>query len=186
MKKLAIASIAVIFATLLSIQGAQAGQLSTNGASIQWDESNFYYPSGCSSFTFNYTLDNSVLFADITVTNKFGDKAASTSFSGEGTQGAKSLQICSTYAKPEFAPFLLSFEVQQSHSRGSGKADIVTAPLNFISRTATPIKSQPPAASQLPDLSQGLKVCVDKKTYSLIRANSAGNCSAGRLLRILK
>jgi hypothetical protein len=186
MKKLAIASIAAIFATLLSIQSAQAGQLSSNDASISWDESNFYYPSGCSSFTFNYNLANSVLFASIKVTNKFGDNAGSTSLSGTGTSGAKSLQICSTYAKPEFAPFLLSFEVQQSFSTGSGKADIVTAPLNFISRSATPTKSQTPAASQSPDLSQGLKVCVDKKTYSLIRANSAGKCSAGQLLRILK
>ena len=183
MKKLAIASVAVVFATLLSIQSAQAGQLSTNDASISWDESNFYYPSGSSTLTFNYNLANSVLFASIKVTNKFGDNVGSAFLNGTGTSGAKSLQLYSNLgATPEFAPFLLSFEVQQR----SGKADIVTAPLNFISRSATPTKSQPPAANQSPDLSQGLKVCVDKKTYSLIRANSAGKCSAGRLLRILK
>lgn len=169
--KLIVTALSVLVMSIAGGQAANAGQLSSNGATISWNDANFYYPTGCSSFTFNYTLESKVLLAEIKVTNKFGDNVGSTILTGTGTNGATNLQICSTYAKPELAPFELTFEVNQSHSVGNGSVSVVTAPLVFLSRTSA---------------SNGSKVCVNKKSFNLTRANASGKCSSGWVLRTLK
>jgi hypothetical protein len=193
MKKSAATMVLLLGVVFGFTPSAQAGELSTNGATVSWDDATFYYPSGCSQFRLNYSLAPSVLIVDIAVTNKFGDNVGSTLILGSGTQGSKTLQICRSSATPQLAPFTMSMEVQQSHSSGDGSTSVVSSPLVFLSRdgavtptpTPTPTATSAPIASPTPTQTK-IFVCVNKKNFSVKRAPSSKKCSKGWVLKSFK
>jgi hypothetical protein len=114
--------------------------LSAAGASIGWDDSAFYVPSVCTSYTFNYTASNKVLIAQIKITNRFNDEIASAMFFGPGS-GKVSLQVCTG---ADFSGTKVVLEVSGSLTNG-GSDDIVSTPITFLPRTGSPTSTPAPA-----------------------------------------
>lgn len=163
-----------LLASLSFGSAAHAGQLATNGASISWDDSRIYYPSGCSSISLSYTLDPSVLIADVRIVNAFGDEVGSSLLMGEGTSGSAGLQVCNFDVKPTGAPFQIVLEVQQSHVSGDGSSSIVEAPFTFLTRNSG---------------TTGVArtyVCVKKGNFKVKKAPASRFCNSGWVLRSFK
>ena len=192
----------VVFLLVLSSMAigtsANASQLSTNGGSISWDTTKFFYPSGCSSFNFSYSIASSVNFANIRVLNKFGDVVGSQGIYGSGTSGSTSMQICNSGVSPNLAPFEISLRVVQKISTGNGSESVVSAPLTFLSRNSSPapIATTPPApiattpppstVPQNPSISIGAALCVNKRTLNVQLAPATLVCPRGTVLRALR
>ena len=133
----------ISFSTLLAISNANAGALSSPaGVSISWDDSSFYIPSGCTSYVFTYTATSKVLLADILITNKFSDKIGSTTIFGPNT-GKTSVQVCSGN---DFTGTKVSLDIKGSAVYG-GTDDVVSTPIAFLSRSATPTTTPAPIAT---------------------------------------
>jgi hypothetical protein len=169
---------------------ANASELSTNGGSISWDTTKFFYPSGCSSFNFSYSIASSVNFANIKILNKFGDVVGSKGIYGSGTTGSTSMQICNTGVSPKLAPFEITLRVAQKISTGDGSESVVSAPLTFLSRNSSPapIATTPPANTQPQNsnVNTGTALCVSKKTLNVKLAPATLVCPRGTVLRALR
>ena len=169
---------------------ANASELSTNGGTISWDPAKFFYPSGCSSFDFSYSIASSVNFANIKILNKFGDVVGTKGVYGTGTSGTTSMQICKTGVSPKLAPFEISLRVVQKFSTGDGSEAVVSAPLTFLSRNSSraPIATTPPASTepQNSNINIGTALCVRKKTLNVKLAPATLVCPKGTVLRKLR
>jgi hypothetical protein len=188
-------SVTVVLTMVSLGVAANAAQLSTNGASISWDESTVFYPSGCGAVRINHSVASSVLMAEVSIFNKFGDNVGSTIIFGEGIPGSQNLQVCSFDAAPSGAPFRLELEVQQSYVSGDGSSSIVSSPFTFQSRTSsTPVVTTPPSpvvttppsptATTPPSASSTRTfVCVNRKSLRVTRAPSSLVCKKGTVLR---
>ena len=140
---------------------ASAGQLSVKGVAVDWDDSSLYQPSGCSLYYFNFLSDEGVLFADLILTNKFGDKLGSGSISG--SSGRSSMQICSTFA--DFTPPLsLTLDVQRRSVNSDGSKGSISTTISLLSRSSTTpsqknstIQSSDELLSQITKLTQSVK-----------------------------
>lgn len=166
--------LAIMLTSMSLGNAAYAGQLSTNGASITWDESRIYYPTGCSSIAIGYSLDSTVLIADVSIINAFGDEVGSTLLMGEGTSGSSGLQVCNFDVKPTGAPFQIVLEVQQSYVSGDGSSSIVEMPFSFLTRN-----SSAPVSSRT-------FVCVKKSNFKIKKAPASRFCNSGWVLRSFK
>jgi len=81
--RIALVSLVMITSSAFVVSTAQAGQLSSAaGASISWDDSTFYVPTGCTGHSFNYAASAQVLIGNIEITNMYNDKSGSTVFFG--------------------------------------------------------------------------------------------------------
>jgi len=142
MKTLRLFLVGLLIATtsLFAVSVANAGQLSTAGASISWDDTTFYEPSSCTSYTFTYTATNKVLFANIKITNKFNDEVGGTIFSGPNS-GKASVQVCTG---KDLSGAKVVLKVTGSVIYG-GTDDIVSTPITFLSRSGSPTASSTPA-----------------------------------------
>ena len=128
--------------SLFAASVANAGQLSTAGASISWDDSTFYEPSSCTSYLFTYTATNKVLFADIKITNKFNDEVGGTIFFGPNS-GKASVQVCTG---KDLSGAKVVLKVTGSASYG-GTDDIVSTPITFLSRSGAPSTTPAPTVT---------------------------------------
>ncbi|KGA20200.1 hypothetical protein GM50_2985 [freshwater metagenome] len=137
-----IAGLLVTIYSVFSLSNANAGQLSAAGATISWDDSTFYEPSACTGYNFNYTASNKVLLADIEITNRFNDKIGSTIFFGPNS-GRVSVQVCTG---KDLTGTKVALVVKGSASNG-GTDDVVSTPITFLSRSATPTVTPAPNAT---------------------------------------
>jgi hypothetical protein len=131
--RLLLASLLIAISSVFFLSNANAGQLSAAGASISWDDSTFYEPSACTSYTFNYTASNKVLLADIKITNRFNDEIGSTIFFGPNS-GRVSVQVCTG---KDLSGTKVVLNVKGSAVYG-GTDDIVSSPITFLSRSGSP------------------------------------------------
>jgi hypothetical protein len=131
--RILIAGLLVTIYSVFSLSNANAGQLSAAGATISWDDGTFYEPSLCTGYNFEYTASNKVLFADIEITNRFNDKIGSATFSGSKPSGKVSVQVCTG---KDLTGTKVALVVKGSSVYG-GSDDIVSAPISFLSRTAS-------------------------------------------------
>ena len=142
MNKLRLLLVGLLITTtsLFMVSVANAGQLSTAGASISWDDSTFYEPSSCTSYTFSYTATNKVLIGEIKITNRFNDEVGSMSFFGPNS-GKISVQVCTG---KDLSGTKVVLKVTGSASYG-GTDDIVSTPITFLSRSGSTTASTTPA-----------------------------------------
>jgi hypothetical protein len=138
--RLFLVGILITTTSLLAVSVANAGQLSTAGASISWDDSTFYMPSGCTRYNFSYTATNKVLLANIKITNKFNDEVGSTTFFGPNS-GSVSVQVCSNN---DLTGTKVDLVVRGSSTYG-GTDGIVSTPITFLSRSSSPAATPAPA-----------------------------------------
>jgi hypothetical protein len=137
--RLLLVGILITTTSVFAVSTANAGQLSTSGASISWDDSTFYVPSGCTRYNFSYSATNKVLLASIKITNRFNDEVGSTTFFGPNT-GSVSVQVCSNN---DLSGTKVDLVVRGSSTYG-GTDGIVSAPITFLSRSATPTVTPAP------------------------------------------
>ena len=143
MKKLRLLLVGLLITTtsFFPVSIANAGELSTAGASISWDESTFYEPSlGCTSYNFSYSGSNKVSSALIQITNKFNDQLGTAYIFGPNT-GKISVQVC---AGKDLTGTKVFLKVTGSATYG-GTSDIVSTPITFLSRSSSPKASSTPA-----------------------------------------
>lgn len=140
--RLFLASLLIAISSVFFLSNANAGQLSAAGASITWDDSTFYEPSACTSYTFNYTASNKVLLADIKITNRFNDEIGSTIFFGPNS-GRVSVQVCTG---KDLSGTKVVLNVKGSAVYG-GTDDIVSAPITFLSRSGSPTTAPVPTVT---------------------------------------
>jgi hypothetical protein len=140
--RLLLVGLLIAATSLFAVSIANAGQLSTAGASISWDDTTFYEPSSCTSYTFTYTATNKVLFADIKITNKFNDEIGGTIFFGPNS-GKASVQVC---AGKDLSGAKVVLKVTGSASYG-GTDDIVSTPITFLSRSGSPSTTPAPTVT---------------------------------------
>lgn len=138
--RILLVSLFVFVASVSLSPTANAGQLSAAGASISWNDNEFYTPSGCTKYTFNYTATNKVLLASIRITNKFNDEVGSTTFFGPNA-GAVSVQVCSSY---DLTGTKVALDVRGSSVYGGTDA-IVSTPITFLSRNGSSASTPAPA-----------------------------------------
>lgn len=145
MKKFRIFTVGLLITILsvFSLLSANASQLSAAGATISWDGSTFYEPSACTGYNFEYTASNKVLFADIEITNRFNDKIGSTIFFGTKPSGRVSVQVCSGN---DLTGTKVALIVKGSSIYG-GTDDIVSTPITFLSRSASPSATPAPTVT---------------------------------------
>lgn len=79
---------------LVNVESASASEATDGTTTVTWDESSMYVPSGCSSFTFNYTSNATRLyFSNIVLVNAYGDNLGQ-SLTFNKPSGTTSIQVC--------------------------------------------------------------------------------------------
>ena len=140
--RLFLVSLLIASTSLFATSVANAGQLSTSGASISWDESTFYIPKDCTRYNFSYSATNKVNLANIKITNKFNDEIGSTIFFGPNS-GSVSVQVCDNN---DFTGTKVDLIVRGSVTYG-GTDGIVSTPITFLSRSGSTSATPAPAAT---------------------------------------
>ena len=183
MKKIvvAIASLGLMAGSVAGASYATAapGSLTGVATSISWDDSNWYIPTGCSDYTFNYTSTPAAFLSEVTILNQFGDKLGSKSVGGgygEGGSGSVAVQVCSFRVGDDVGqefPVVIQLEDKRSSSYGDGGSQILTGTAVFKTRRA-PAPEAEPAPAPTPTVGEAVKekkkntiVCVNKKTFEV-------------------
>ncbi len=122
----------LLIVTTIYPTSAQAGQLASNGASISWDDSLLYLPTGCSYFYFDYSM-GSAYMVEVNFMNKYGENLG-VGGSGQGGTGQIKTQVC-TFVSFEGA----RIELQVTALKGGINSQIVSAPVNFLSRAGSSV-----------------------------------------------
>jgi hypothetical protein len=137
--RILLAGLLILTGTIFSVAPANAGQLTGAEITISWDDSSLFEPpsvasGNCTSYSFKYTMTTRVLFADIIIKNRFNDKIGSTILSGVTTPGSgeKSVQLC---PGKDLSGSKVVLEVV---GRTGTSNEILSTPITFLSRTATP------------------------------------------------
>jgi hypothetical protein len=161
---------AVIMVSGLSIgvsSVARAGQLDVQGASLSWDDSTFYMPTGCSRFKFNWANNTGrrLLKLGFTMTDPFGDSVAWDSKIGieSGTSGFFDEQICRHQLENGLGPYTVTLTIEDYTSMGAG-AFAASGQLNFIPRPGS--APAPSETAKRPGASGAAQVrCVNRNTF---------------------
>lgn len=122
--------------TILVSANANAGQITSTGATITWDDSSLYAPIACSKFNFDVVIDKSIWQVTLSIKNKFGDIVAGSS-STYGN-GQISLQVCT--GKDLSGTVLVAEIVDQKVV-----TSISEKPITFLSRSASPTPTPAPS-----------------------------------------
>jgi hypothetical protein len=138
---LLIACIAALCFQLVTSSSAFAGQLSVNGGTVSWDESNFYKPSsGCTQYGFTYSYGPTVLLEVISIIDSYGGSLGSDMSSGNNASGI--IQLCSNQNLS--GPLTLTLRVRQSFAAGNGSEQTTSTPITLLNRpVATPVIQTP-------------------------------------------
>lgn len=129
---------------------SRAAELSVSGGQLSWDESTFFEPTGCSSFTFNYFNGTGIrlLQFKMEIKGRFGDKLTDRSVIGMpvGVTGAWSVQICKHQLTDGLGPYTVSLQVEDYN----GSVRSTQGQLFFKSRTATATPTPTPTPTITP------------------------------------
>jgi len=129
----------VLLSLVLSIpmgvtQKAHAAELSALGFTLNWDESAFYLPAGCTNYKFDYRADTNRITAAIRIENQYGDiKGMEAVFSGD-VSGTKTMMICDS---ADLTNTKVVLDVRSTPS-----SQIVSAPIVFKVRETTNSKTK--------------------------------------------
>jgi hypothetical protein len=148
MKKLfsVTAAVALALSSLVLVQPAKANQLEVLGASVTWDASTFFEPTGCSNFNVDYVNGSGIelLLLEFKITSRFGDKLADKAEIGirSGASGRWAIQICKFALTDGLGPYNVELLIKDY----SSNTRTASGSLSFKSRSSTTT----PPSSQLP------------------------------------
>lgn len=134
--------IAIVLASLLSAIGvvgisqpARADSLDVIGATVTWDASTLYEPTGCSSFNFSYQNGSGIrlLQLEFQIKSKYGDSIARESQIGinAGTSGQWRVQVCRSALVDGLGPYQTQLAIEDY----SGSSRVVNGTLSFRARS---------------------------------------------------
>ena len=134
---------------------AAPGTLSGPSATISWDDSGWYVPTGCTQFPIQYTTTGKNLTSDVSFVGPFGDNVGSTGLYGTNTSGTALLQVCSfkLQGMKGDIPLTLRFKDGQNFTEGDGSDQVFEAPIVLKSRSGAPADGS------------RLITCLNKKTF---------------------
>lgn len=128
-------------------------QLDVLGASVSWDPSTLYEPTGCSNFNFDYLNGTGLrlLQFQFQIKSKFGDSIANKAQIGfpAGNSGKWSIQICKSSLVDGLGPYTTELSIEDYQ----GSVRSVTGTLIFLSRgggSATPVPTLRPTQTPIP------------------------------------
>jgi hypothetical protein len=155
---------------------SNATEISAIGGRVTWDESTFYEPIGCSSFSFNYVNGTGIRLLEfkIEIKSRYGDKLNSHSVVGmpAGVTGAWTAQICKSQLTDGLGPYTVTLQVEDY----SGSVRTGQGQLLFKSRTAAATPSPSATPKPTPSATTGgaanltltnLKIKLTSKTAVL-------------------
>lgn len=127
--KISIVLVTLVLSLLMGVtQKAHAAELSALGFRLNWDESAFYLPAGCTTYKFDYKADTNRITAVIRIENQYGDIFEMEPVYSGDISGTKSMMICDSAD-------LTSTKVVLDVRIPSGQ--IVSAPIVFKVRATT-------------------------------------------------
>ena len=110
-------------------QKAHAAELSVLGFTINWDESAFYLPAGCTTYKFNYRADTNRITAAIKIENQYGDILGMEPVYSGDISGTTAMMICDS---ADLTNTKVVLDVRTLPS-----SQIVSAPIVFKARETT-------------------------------------------------
>ena len=167
----AVASAIGLFGTgmLLPAPVAQAASADVMGATVSWDDSKMFRPSGCSRYMFNYSNGTGIrlLILGFSLTDPYGNVVANNSQIGinPGITGNWNTQICRSQVSNGLGPYTLTVEIKDY----AGSVRNASAPFSFV---------EPPAP--LPSAPQEVNAAVANRAASISWTAPATNTTSVR------
>lgn len=127
---LGVAAIALLAASpALATPGSHSGP----SASISWDDTSWYLPTGCSQYPIQYTVTAASLILRVTFLSAYGDDLGSASLGssyGQGASGTVTFQVCSFEVPQDSGadfPITIQLDDSQSSLYGDGSSNVFQA-----------------------------------------------------------
>ena len=178
MKKLisAIASFVLVLTGLMGISApAKASQLEVLGATVTWDSSSLFEPTGCSNFSFSYSNGTGLrlLQLQFQVKSRFGDSVINKSQVGipAGTTGQWRVQVCKSDLVDGLGPYVAELSIEDYQ----GTVRVATGSLGFVSRSGggTAPSNPAPAPGQISP-SQGVSPAAKQVSMRAVSNPGSG------------
>ncbi len=137
MKKKLTATLSV-FALAIGFQlavspSASAGQLSTGGVSVTWDDATLIKPTGCSRIIFNFTADLTVNYGLLTFYTSTGMQFGQ-GMTDPTNPGIATVQVCTGQ---DFTGATLRLNVIKKYNYATGEVFAVSTPVTFLSGSSS-------------------------------------------------
>jgi hypothetical protein len=141
----------VFVLNLFVVPSASAGQLSTGGASVTWDDRSLILPKVCgSNYFFSFQTDGTLGQASLDLLNGYGNSLGYGLLSNSAS-GVGKISVCETATSPFVAPFSFQLTVYNlATSGGNGEKKIASVPITLL--------SQPAKSSSFQKCAKGKKV----------------------------
>lgn len=177
--KILLAFVVAGSAAIMPAVPANSAEISVVGGKLSWDETSFYAPTGCSSFSFNYENGTGIELLEFSmeIKSRYGDVLAWDSVIGmpAGVTGTWSVQICKSDLTDGLGPYSVTLHVEDFY----GSVRLAQGQLVFQSRSGSPAVAQPtltpPAVTPVPNVStpqsskdiKSIRVKLASKTVTL-------------------
>lgn len=136
---LSVLALAIGFQIAVS-PSASAGQLSTGGVSVTWDDSTLIKPTSCSRIIFNFSADSTVNYGLLTFYTPTGLQLGQ-GMTDPSNPGIATVQVC---PGQDFTGATLKLNVVKKYNYATGEVFAVSTPVTFLASTS---------ASTIPTLS---------------------------------
>lgn len=116
---------------------ANAGQLSTGGVNLTWDDKTLILPKVCGEkYSFSYQTDGTLGTGYFDLLNAYGN-SVSYSLISNLPAGISQLNLCDLPTSPFVAPFAVRLTVYTlATSGGNGEPKIVSIPVSLLNQSA--------------------------------------------------
>lgn len=124
---LSVLALAIGFQITVS-PSASAGQLSTGGVSVTWDDATLIKPTGCSRIIFNFSADSTVNYGLLTFYSSTGVQIGQ-GMTDPTNPGIATVQVCTG---SDFAGATLKLNVVKKYNYATGEVFAVSTPVTFL------------------------------------------------------
>jgi TolA-binding protein len=112
---------------------ASAGQLSTGGVSVTWDDSTLIKPTACSRIIFNFSADSTVNYGLLTFYTSTGVQFGQ-GMTDPSNPGIATVQVCNG---ADFSGATLKLNVIKKYNYATGEVFAVSTPVTFLGNTTS-------------------------------------------------
>jgi hypothetical protein len=127
---LSVLALAIGFQIAIS-PSASAGQLSTGGVSVTWDDTTLIKPTACSRIIFNFSADSTVNYGLLTFYTPTGVQFGQ-GMTDPTNPGIATVQVCTG---SDFAGATLKLNVVKKSTYATSEVFAVSTPVTFIENT---------------------------------------------------
>jgi hypothetical protein len=127
---LSVLALAIGFQIAVS-PSASAGQLSTGGVSVTWDDASLVKPTSCNRINFNFTADSTVNYGLLTFFTPTGLQLGQ-GMTDPANPGIATVQVC---PGQDFTGATLRLNVVKKYNFATGEVFAVSTPVTFLPGT---------------------------------------------------